>query len=53
MKRIVAMALIISITLMSGCANNMTSRDYNEATAGKNEGGTRRCRNDSRSQDQR
>jgi outer membrane lipoprotein SlyB len=35
MKRIVAIALIISTTLMGGCANNMTSRDYNEATAGK------------------
>jgi len=35
MKRLVAIALIISTTLMGGCANNMTSRDYNEATAGK------------------
>lgn len=35
MKRIVAIALIISTTVMGGCANNMTSRDYNEASAGK------------------
>lgn len=35
MKRIVAIALIISTVVMSGCANNMTSHDYNEATAGK------------------
>lgn len=35
MKRLVSIALIISTTLMGGCANNMTSRDYNEATAGK------------------
>jgi|LNAP01.1.fsa_nt_gb outer membrane lipoprotein SlyB len=35
MKRIVAIALIISTAVMGGCANNMTSRDYNEATAGK------------------
>lgn len=35
MKRIVAIALIISTSLMGGCANSMSSRDYNEATAGK------------------
>lgn len=35
MKRILAIALIISTAVMGGCANNMTSRDYNEATAGK------------------
>ncbi|GAB0075966.1 hypothetical protein TOC8171_13650 [Pseudomonas syringae] len=35
MKRIIAIALIFSTAVMGGCANNMTNRDYTEATAGK------------------
>ena len=35
MKRTIAIALMITMTTMTGCASNMTSRDYNESTAGK------------------